>query len=359
MIEMTTGLPGSGKTLHTIWRLKALSEKENRPIYYHGINNLQLPWLPLADPEKWYECEPNSIIIIDEAQKIFRPMTPGAGVPLHISKMEDHRHSGIDLVLITQMPMLLHKNCRMLTGRHLHVVRMFGAHRSVIHEWAECRENPKQRKDSVSTVWNYPREVFDYYKSAEVHTHKTRIPARIWFMFAAPIIAAGLFWFSYQKISGISSPKTVLSASSPQVLPGARPLSSPPGQQSEGSVLTTAQYLESRTPRVADLAFSAPVYDRVTAPVTAPYPAACVLMRGECRCYSQQGTILSVSAEMCGQIVKKGFFVAWDTADKTKLKSTPPTAADAASAAGGKVGGGEVSGGAIDCGGVGGCGKKS
>src|SRR5690606_1076067 len=47
-------------------------------------------------------------------------------------------------------------------------------------------------------------------------------------------------------------------------------------------------------------------------PVVAPYPAACIAAKDRCECFTQQGTRLpSTSADVCQQIVAKGYFVDW------------------------------------------------
>jgi len=51
MITLITGLPGNGKTLYTISFVKALAEKENRPVFYSGITDLALDWTEI-EPEK-------------------------------------------------------------------------------------------------------------------------------------------------------------------------------------------------------------------------------------------------------------------------------------------------------------------
>jgi hypothetical protein len=79
-----------------------------------------------------------------------------------------------------------------------------------------------------------------------------------------------------------------------------------------GQVKTAAEYIDSFSPRFAGLAYTAPVYDDVTKPVVAPYPAACVMSRTRCQCYTQQGTRLDVPGQMCKQITEGGFFVAWN-----------------------------------------------
>jgi len=81
MIEQITGLPGAGKTLITLARVKELAEKENRQVYYNGITDLKLPWIELDKGEDWYKVPPGSIVVIDEAQRVFRPRGAGAQVP--------------------------------------------------------------------------------------------------------------------------------------------------------------------------------------------------------------------------------------------------------------------------------------
>ena len=76
---------------------------------------------------------------------------------------------------------------------------------------------------------------------------------------------------------------------------------------------STVEYLREQQPRVAGLAYTAPVYDEVTKPVEAPYPAACVKMGDRCGCYSQQATKLDVPKALCESIVSGGFYVAWQT----------------------------------------------
>gem|GEM_PF-6684726 len=54
------------------------------------------------------------------------------------------------------------------------------------------------------------------------------------------------------------------------------------------------------------------MYDEVTKPVTAPYPAACVQDAKRCLCYTQQGTLMRISGDTCQQIVKYGYFMDWN-----------------------------------------------
>ncbi|MCQ9378321.1 zonular occludens toxin domain-containing protein [Methyloversatilis sp. XJ19-49] len=313
MIDLQTGLPGAGKTLYSIWRIKQKSEAEGRPVYYSGISDLKLPWIELEDPTKWYECPANSIIVIDECQRVFRPRGNGSAVPEHVAKLETHRHLGIDLVFITQHPMLVDSNVRRLVGKHYHSVRAFGQQKARVFEFESVKENPvAARSTGIEHNFKYPKEIFDYYKSAEVHTHKTKRPLRYYALFALPPLAIALIGFTvswfYDRTQGVPIGGTQPTA---QHAGTGAPSTSSAGRTREGK-LTTAQYLQDQQPRIQGLAYTAPVYDEVTRPTQAPYPAACLTLRNECRCYSQQGTRLAVEQTLCDKIVQDGFFLAWD-----------------------------------------------
>ena len=91
---------------------------------------------------------------------------------------DTHRHKGYDIFLVTQHPRLIDSFIRNLVGRHLHLYRPFGLMRSQLFEWQECCENPRVDAKPVPKLWKFPRKLFGLYKSAEEHTHKTRLPWR-------------------------------------------------------------------------------------------------------------------------------------------------------------------------------------
>lgn len=315
-IELITGNPGAGKTLYALQVTKARSEKEHRQVFYSGIADLKLPWTEI-DPQKWFEVPSNSIVVIDECQRIFRLRTIGAKVPDYVSELETHRHKGIDLVFITQHPMLLDTNVRRLVGKHYHVARRFGMERSSIFEYESCKDQPLTKIDSATArhEWSYPKEAFGYYKSAEVHTVKRRLPAK-YFVAAAAILAVGVAVFFTvsrfkDRIQGTDSATVSLKSKLGEYQPI-------PGQQSQKK----GDYLADRLPRVASLAFTAPAYDEITKPVDAPFPSACIASKTRCQCYTQQATVLDVPDKLCRDIVRRGFFRDWEK--KTDLVKYQP-----------------------------------
>jgi len=343
-ITLITGLPGHGKTLYALSRIKEEADKEGRPVFQcsgqpdpskregdkrsASIAGLRLPW-PEIDPMRWWEAPPRSIVLIDEAQVVF-PIRGRGEPPEWIQRLSTHRHLGIDIVLITQGPMLIDSFVRQLVDRHFHVVRKFGTHFATVHEYANgCRDLVlKSRGDeSIRHEWRYPKEVFGWYTSAEVHTVKRRIPMKVWLILAAPLVALALGFFAFQRLKPSAQGEAIkdgVHGPTAAATPAGR--EAPAQRAAHAGPVSREDYLASHVPRVAGLAYTAPLYDEVTKAVQAPYPAACVVMRGECRCYSQQATRLDMGDDLCRGIVAKGFFVAWQQPAGASPGSAAPAA---------------------------------
>lgn len=316
MITLLTGLPGNGKTLFGIENLRKISQREDRPVYYSGINDLKLPWFA-HEPKDWEALPPKALLVVDEAWKHFPVRPNGSAVPPWIGKLAEHRHKGVDIWLIVQHPSLLDAFVRKLVGQHFHVHRKFGTQNATVHEWQSTKDNcDKQRTDSIKHHWSYPKDIYDLYKSADAHTYKRRIPAKVWLFVLLPVIIGALVWVAWTRYLDPAR-------KAPPVTPALATGSPAPGSANAvgaaAAVLTPAAYVAQHAPRVEGLAYTAPVYDGVTEPVEAPFPAACVVMGEVCRCYSQQATRLDVPDSLCRSIVERGFFVAW----QQKLEKPP------------------------------------
>lgn len=318
MIYLHTGQPGAGKSLFSLYHIRKRAQAENRPVFYNGIPELNIPeWTEFPDAEKWHELPSGAIIVIDEAQRVFRPRATGKQVPEYIAKFETHRHAGHDVYLITQHPMLIDQNIRRLAGTHRHIVRTFGSKKAFIHEWNEVKTDcDRKRTDSSKTAFVYPKEVFTWYKSAEVHTHKLALPKQVYYILAMMLLLLGLLYYLWGRFTEPPpvEPEKVASVDSVPVtvVPGAPP-------QQEERPLTREEWAASYVPRVAGLPHTAPRYDEITEPTRAPVPAGCVQMGARCTCYSQDATALPVSAEMCaGIIARNGYFLDFDPEGKDK-----------------------------------------
>jgi hypothetical protein len=313
-ITLVTGLPGNGKTLYAIQAVKHRAEETKRQVYYHGIEILDpvaLPWEELQDAREWHKLPTGSIVVLDEAQKTFVKRATGSVVPEYVSALETLRHSGIELWLITQHPMLIDSHARKLIGDHRHLVRIFGSKSATVHKWNNVQEQcDKVRTTSEKTTFVYPSAVFAWYKSAEIHTIQRKLPKAFWVLVTVPFLIGLCAWGTYRFF-----------ANRIEKAQGVKPVDGQlvkVGTGGSGGAVTGKQtlkeWLADQVPRLPGLPHTAPVYDKITTPVAAPYPAACVEMGELCRCYTQQGTILNVGVFNCRHIVDNGFFVSWQQA---------------------------------------------
>jgi zona occludens toxin len=329
MITLGTGLPGNGKTLFMLSHIAEKAKRENREVFYHNINLLDVEpvktWQK-CDPEKWFELPHGAIIVIDECQQVFPTKANGATLPEHYEKLAVHRHSGYDIYLITQHPTLIHNFARKLVGQHFHSVRKFGLQRATIYEWSAANpapENVSSQKSAISKIFKYPVEVYGWYKSAEVHTVKRAIPVKLilavvgivlFFIFA--YLALDRYQHRYDKpVPGAGAPGAVSPGAAAPGVSGA------PGGQGAvevDPVVDARRYLWRETPRVAGQVHTAPKYDELTKPVRVPVPAMCI-QRGtassarlSCSCYTQQATPIDVGFNECLEIARNGFFQEFD-----------------------------------------------
>jgi len=197
MITLKTGAIGSGKTLSAVTEIARLQERwqnhenEWREVYAFGVRDLALPhkelqvypaggkpgdvieFDDLGQPKTdvipiWETVAPGSIVVVDECHKLFPSSGPGRPAP-HIAWLDMSRQAGIDLILISQHPRKLHVYARTSVNKHQHYRRAFGGSRSIVYEWDECSQTLSY-KTAVTRLFNYPKDSFKFYKSAEEHT---------------------------------------------------------------------------------------------------------------------------------------------------------------------------------------------
>ncbi|WP_083833969.1 zonular occludens toxin domain-containing protein [Azospira oryzae] len=329
MITLLTGLPGGGKTLRVLQIVEELCRKDNRPLFVMGVpltEDFPYPWQAVPPVVQWTEKCPSpedesvlvpcftfpvgAVILLDEAQKVFRPRSSSSAVPDHVAAFETHRHEGIDFFLVTQHPMLLDSNIRRLTNRHIHMVRVFGAQAANIHEWTQVKNDPENiRANSQQKPWLFPKHIYKWYKSAEAHTVKFRPPLRAILLILGPVALLVLVWIAVTWFQRKADPK-------PTQAPAAA--SSP--SAAEPSPSKPSDWFAARSPRLPGLPHTAPAYDQVTTPVKAPAPVGCAVLADSCRCWSDQGTVLSVSSDLCAGIARTGYFRDFDDSPHKEVR---------------------------------------
>lgn len=320
MITLITGRPGHGKTLFALTYIQKYLEEQNkgraepRPVFYHNIRDLKLPWVKLDEPKAWPTLEDSSVIVLDECQDVFPIRATGSAVPGHVSAINTHRHHGHDLFLITQDPMLLDSAVRKLVDTHYHLERKFGFETANLHKWNRVKEDClKNRQGSEQTTFNYPKTTYGLYHSAVDHTVKAKLPLRVKLAFAIPVLLVGLGFIAWKYLNPETSNLNPANTIEAQL-----EVQSDPRRDSGYLQVTAPQldYYQQRTPRLEGLPHTAPVYDEITKPVLAPVPVACVDFRNSCKCYSQQGTPIDTPPHMCKQIVENGYFIDFQNGDE-------------------------------------------
>lgn len=310
MIYICTGLPGAAKTLFAINRILTDNQLKDRAVYYHGIDDLRLPWYKF-DPKKWEECPDGSVIVIDEAWKIFPLRPSGSLVPKYIEGLTEHRHRGFDFVLITQDATLIDAFVRKLAERHFHLKRPFGLDYAVVHEFHGVSDpnNGAAIKQSIQSRFKHPKHLYGIYKSATIHAVKKRVPLKVLILPICFVVLAFIANTIYQKMYA-NKLKEKEVASGPGKGAQTTQTTQTAVSGSEGSIGLPRDfpgYVDTFTPRSRDMPASAPVFDKLVTEVKDfPRIAACVQSSRKCWCYTQQGTRLDIRVDICQAVVRVG-----------------------------------------------------
>lgn len=274
MLTLITGVPGAGKSLRAV-ALVQDALKAGRAVY-SDIDGHNAPGV-LPSPDDWRDTPEGSLVVYDEAQRKF-PSTgkPGVAEDERIRALETHRHTGHDIIFITQSPALIHHHIRKLVGRHIHVHRAAGLKRATLYTWDFAVASPndrveQQRADTEN--WQYPADLFKFYKSATVHTHKFQIPKKIAWALGAFVLVAAVVGFRFYSSGGLAvlnqdagSPKTLASEAANRAEPV------PPPQSPDS------------------LAWSTPAL---------PSVSGCALTSVACRCWDGEGAQLALTHGQC------------------------------------------------------------
>lgn len=332
MLYLRTGANGSCKSLFTLKDVRELQLKELRPVcVIVGDDTDPARQYVRIKPEKmrefgWVTCQfkdwwdqPDGTIFLGDECHNYLPKRPnGSAVPRHVSRLAEHRARGFDFFLLTQHPSNIDSFVTKLVGSpgwHQHLKRAFGASNvTSVLQWSavnnQCEKDGAGRSAQV-TMRPQPRDVYEWYDSAELHTGKRKIPRQFWVVALGVPLAIGMLYFAGSLLWGRTVGKSQAASSST----GAGALSSTgAGASSSGRVgpVTAAEYITSYRPRIAGLMHTAPVYDELTRPQRVPVPAACVssAARG-CRCFTQDATPYPIDEAMCRALVQHGTFLAF------------------------------------------------
>ena len=306
-ILLVTGMPGAGKTNYVLHEFAL----HKRHVFQANIPGCKLPTFNPEDWPAYWESRPvDATFLIDEAREVFPPKSPTADAPPWYV-LNRARHTGRRFVIICQHPNDIDARVRRLCGRHLHFKESFGGGSAEVYEWRQKIGDPDSTGDALRWKYKHDKAVFGLYKSTELHRGAAKKPWKVraipYIFVSIPLLLLLGVWWIWHRSQGMGS----------DISHGGLP-----GTGGKGSIESSAggrdkpkskaEYLAAFVPRVEGLAYTAPVYDEVTRPTEAPYPAACIYSESKpCRCFSQQGTRLEMPKDLCVSIADGGFFVAW------------------------------------------------
>lgn len=301
-IQLITGLIGSGKTLRAVWYIDQ-EVKAGRAVYVANLNGINIPGvIPMDDPKQWQDLPAGSLLVVDEAQRFWRARRSGEP-PAEIQAMETSRHDSVSFLLLTQQPTYLDKHLRGLVTRHEHLYRRAGAKAAQLFVWERCVDDPTSSADkdgADQSLFVYPQHLFGCYTSAEQHTVKMRLGARMKLAIAGLLVSVGLFAWVFAGIGGDDAKAQGATASAPGVASG--------DTRSDGEappVAWTGDWAARFKPRVEGVPMSAPAFDG--RPVVSHPQLVCGI--GEsmgCVCFTEQGTRAEVDLFVCTKLVENG-----------------------------------------------------
>ncbi|PID62213.1 MAG: hypothetical protein CSB44_03715 [Gammaproteobacteria bacterium] len=324
MLSIISGIPGAGKTLYTLQaveryraedhkeRQKTDPEAQPRVVYQYGIPGLKLDWVELERVEDWWKCPVHSIIVIDEAQQHFPTLSSSAKRPEHYNKFDVHRHSGFDIWLVTQNPANIDTRVTSMCGSHTHLFRPMGMERATVYQWPSVQRTTGRNlgKDNTATrtEWSHPKELYEMYKSAEVHTHRRTIPWRKLAGIAVLILCAigGITWaLSTLLHKGDEVQAEVMGDGGDARIQLADGTSMP----KSGTIFDD---VNAFAPTIDDIPMSAPIYAPAVDIVDAPRVDGCMALdygtHVQCTCNDQRGNVIDLSERACQHYIENGWF---------------------------------------------------
>ncbi len=304
MLTLFTGMPGAGKTAAMVDLL--VSELKDRPLYVDGVKGLKVPHFE-CDARRWHLDLPDgAVLVVDEAQRVWRPRPAAAAVPEDVAAMETHRHQGIDIFMTTQNPRLIDSNVRGLIGRHVHIrdVGVLGRH---WYEWPECSDAVAWRSCTNHRRYKLPKHVFDLYESASLHVKPIRgVPRAVWVGVIAVILIFLVGYIVFGRMSNRFDTKPSNSSS----------LSSIPAYQPDASIMGGVGSREKKPiddridwiPKLSTHPESANAYKDVRNISSMPVVRGGYCDHSGCRCFTNQGIDSGLTSEDCKFVVTRGRF---------------------------------------------------
>lgn len=343
-ITLVTATPGGGKTALVVQMMKEAAEKK-RPIFQMGIPELKIPYIPTPPISEWtelrddpenpghklpYFCFPeNSLIVLDEAQRVYRPRPAASKLPDHVAAFETVRHTGVTFIMITQDPGFLDSHIRKLVGQHIHLID-FGVLGRRYYEWPYAADPTTFKSAPIKKKYTLPKEVFPLYKSSSLHIKRQyTVPPVLMLLGLMLFLLCVGAWYLYGSVNKKIQPSTPAS----QQISTGTVSAVPPGQKPEVEV---DKLLVEFDPRITGRPETAPAYDALRVVKQMPQVVGCMQTKTLCTCYTQQATKALLDNMQCRKWLANRPFDAYaevvkeETKGAGDAKEKPPSKTDLA-----------------------------
>ncbi|WP_350283524.1 zonular occludens toxin domain-containing protein [Nitrosomonas sp.] len=316
-ITLITAVPGGGKTIYAVWHIIKKAVEEGRIIYTAGIPELKLPVISLSYSQikQWPEREmievenpsgiaipdderptrlknitEGSLIVIDEVQYLW-PASGSKEPTEDIRYLTKHRHHGLEIVLITQSPQLVHKNVLAVVDKHLHIRKTWAGRQ--LFEWPEYCATVRAVSSRISAIkkgYKLPKQAYGLYRSASTHIKQKMTVPIIVYLF--PLILIGTGFFFYRSYSSVMAKTQSFS----EVVKEEKSISQHEHQPTTATTATTV----ATVARPVTLAL-------VSNEVDWSKVGACVSTEKKCICYGKTAEKLVIPPETCRKAVTSGW----------------------------------------------------
>lgn len=303
MLTVITGLPGSGKTAGVVerflmplaakdWQEQAITPDGEKVTVKRrlltNINGLLLEHekIDADDLAKWHEwAKPGDLIVFDEVQKPWPLTGANKEQPKCITELETHRHYGIDMILMTQHPMLINAAIVRLAGQHLHIRKLGNSRFATIYEWDGVSRTLLYKNAFAKKAWRRSKDVEKVYRSSSLHTKQKRaIPTVLFVIIACLIGFPALAWkfggnFQERYFGG----KPLIPATAP----------AQPGGKGPAEALVAANATGATPPQ--------------STPTSAPHEpvfAGCARVRDRCQCFDTAGVPFEKEKLYCEDVTR-------------------------------------------------------
>ncbi|RBP48404.1 zonular occludens toxin Zot [Arenicella xantha] len=277
-----------------------------------------------------------AVLAIDEIQDIWPARKTGSPIPEAVKQMAQIRHRGITLIFTSQFNTQLDTNIRYLVKQHIVLKELpstaFGKRIKWL-EWNDYQPNPRdyhaQKEALVNKTLKIKKTYFNWYTSASSHHVKTGLPLKLYLWLA--LIVACICWGIYVVFFMIAPDKkdsnsaSTVSQLQDAVTSGFNSTRANTGYSDSNLFDDKSTYIKAITPVITDKPDTAPIYTALHEAVSKPIKNCLVIHRdsgNECRCYSQQATILSISDRQCFLHVRDGYEFDYTKPDITDSEGT-------------------------------------